>query len=187
MSVFRLDSLATNNKAPTLCIKGSPTLTTKNDFQASYPNTLQTSSYNFTAANNTGKLCAGVLKATPVHCKNPAQHLADLEMLGKEGNLQAAFVKSTGVLKQIECVRTGSGSDEAPHFEEIQFWWTKRHFEKPTAVHLVTSRHSGGSNLNRVELQNGCEVKAHASLFIPSTLNGFNLDKSGKRETYLQS
>ena len=43
----------------------------------------------------------------------------------------------------------------------------------------MTSRQSGGSNLNRVELQNGCEVKARSSLFIPSTLNGLNSDKSG--------
>ena len=44
----------------------------------------------------------------------------------------------------------------------------------------MTSRHSGGSNLNRVELQNGCEAKARAGLFIPSTLNESNLDMSGK-------
>jgi hypothetical protein len=48
----------------------------------------------------------------------------------------------------------------------------------PTHVELVTSRYSGGSNLNRVELQNRCESKARAGLFIPSTLNGSNLGVS---------
>ena len=180
MSVFRVDSMATNNKAPTFCLKGSPVLTTKTDFQASYPNTLQTSSYNFTATNNTGELCTGVVKTIPVHCKNAAQHLADLEMLEKEESLQIAFKSSHSAPKEIECIRTDSGSDEAPYFKETQFWWTKRHLEKPTTVQPVTSHHRCGSNLNRVELQNGCEAKACAGLFIPSTLNGSNLDMSGK-------
>ena len=33
--------------------------------------------------------------------------------------------------------------------------------------------------MNRVELQNGCKVKARSDLFIPSTLNGTNTDDSG--------
>ncbi len=37
---------------------------------------------------------------------------------------------------------------------------------------LVTSRNSGASFKNRVELQNGCLALGHAKLFIPSTLNG---------------
>lgn len=43
---------------------------------------------------------------------------------------------------------------------------------------MVTSRSSGSSYLNRVELQNGCLAKAHSNLFIPSTLKGscFNSD-----------
>ena len=52
--------------------------------------------------------------------------------------------------------------------------------EKPTVVELVTNRQSGGSNLNRVELQNGCEAKARCGVFIPSTLNGSNLSQDGK-------
>ena len=35
---------------------------------------------------------------------------------------------------------------------------------------LVTTRSSGSSYLNRVELQNGCLSLGHASTFIPSTL-----------------
>ena len=39
-------------------------------------------------------------------------------------------------------------------------------------VTLLTSRSSGSSYLNKVELQNGCLSLGHANLFIPSTLNG---------------
>ena len=44
---------------------------------------------------------------------------------------------------------------------------------------MVTSRNSGASYRNRVELQNGCQALAHANLFIPLTLNGSCLDGSG--------
>lgn len=54
----------------------------------------------------------------------------------------------------------------------MQFWWTKRHLERPNHVTLVTTRNSGSSFLNRVELQNGCLAVAQANLFIPSNLNG---------------
>lgn len=39
-------------------------------------------------------------------------------------------------------------------------------------VTLVTTRSSGSSYLNRVELQNGCLTRAHSNLFIPSSLHG---------------
>ena len=44
---------------------------------------------------------------------------------------------------------------------------------------VVSSRHSGGSYLNEVELMNGCIAKAHGNLFIPSTLAGSNFDSNG--------
>lgn len=37
---------------------------------------------------------------------------------------------------------------------------------------LVTTRSSGSSYLNRVELQNGCLARGHSNTFIPSTLGG---------------
>ena len=37
---------------------------------------------------------------------------------------------------------------------------------------MVTTRSSGSSFLNRVELQNGCLSRGHSNLFIPSTLSG---------------
>jgi hypothetical protein len=45
-------------------------------------------------------------------------------------------------------------------------------------VLVVTTRESGSSNKNRVELQNGCLALAHANLYIPSTLNGSCLQSS---------
>ena len=181
LPVFRLDSMATSNKCATVCIKGKAAKTTKTDYQQSYPSTLQTSSYNFTSTRNTGELCAGAVKGALSHNKNVAQHAADLEMTQQCDEFLCIFYnRDTETLKEIGCIRADNGHDEAPCFEEIQFWWAKRHLEKPTRVQLVTSRHSGGSNLNRVELQNGCEVKAHSDLFIPSTLNGTNTDDSGK-------
>ena len=65
----------------------------------------------------------------------------------------------------------GAG-DEGPGHVEVQYWWTLHHIETYTEATLVTSRSSGSSYLNRVELQNGCLSLAHANLFIPSTLNG---------------
>ena len=159
-------------------------MSTKTDYQQKYPCTIQTTSYNFTGSNDEGELCAGIVKASPLHKKNPAQHAADLEMIQKEEKFEIKFNKRmTELPKEIECIRVDSGGDEAPCIEEVQFWWTRRHLLRPTRVQLVTSRHSGGSNLNRVELQNGCEVKARTNLFIPSTLNGLNCDKSGKIDT----
>ena len=42
---------------------------------------------------------------------------------------------------------------------------------------LVTSRFSGSSYLNRVELQNGCLSLGHSNTFIPLTLGGSCIDK----------
>lgn len=48
---------------------------------------------------------------------------------------------------------------------------------------LITTRSSGSSYLNRVELQNGCLSLGHSNTFIPSTLAGSCVDEdSGKRD-----
>lgn len=44
-------------------------------------------------------------------------------------------------------------------------------------VTLVTTRCSGSSFLNRVELQNGCLSLGHSNTFIPSTLGGSCVDQ----------
>lgn len=78
-------------------------------------------------------------------------------------------------------MRVDGATDERPSHLEIQFWWTLRHFERPTFITLVSTRSSGASYLNRVELQNGCLVLAHANLFIPSNFSGSCFDpETGK-------
>lgn len=84
----------------------------------------------------------------------------------------------TSCPKKFECVRVDGASDEGPSHDEVKFWWAARHLEHGRLVTLVSSRSSGCSYLNRVELQNGCLALGHANLFIPSTLGGsaFNPD-----------
>lgn len=59
--------------------------------------------------------------------------------------------------------------DEGPSHEIVQYWW---HISNEKVATLVTSRSSGSSYLNRIELQNGCLTLGHSSTFIPSTLGG---------------
>ena len=84
----------------------------------------------------------------------------------------AFFNHITGERKSKVCVRVDGGHDEGPSHKEVQFWWTNYHLEKSSKVLIVTTRDSGSSNRNRVELQNGCLVLGHSNLFLPSTLNG---------------
>lgn len=91
MSVFRLDTMATSNKIGTLTSVNKPVITTKTDYQPKYQATLQPSSYNFTATNNMGELCAGIVKARAVHHKTPAQHANDLESIEKMDEFQQVF------------------------------------------------------------------------------------------------
>ena len=46
---------------------------------------------------------------------------------------------------------------------------------------VVSSRHrpKGGPSLNEIELMNGCLVKAHANMYIPSTLTVSHYDMNG--------
>ena len=105
---------------------------------------------------NTSDVCAAVVKGQALFRKNAAQHLSDKESLAKD----------------IECIRVDGASDEGPGHEEVQFYWTERHLPMSKASTIVTTRHSGGSYLNKVELLNGCISVGHSNVFIPSTLNG---------------
>ena len=141
-----------------------------------YPSIIQTTSYNFTGTKNTGELCAGVVKAQAIYPKNPAQHYADLNLLSVAPELQPSFLNpQTNKPKLIECARVDGASDEGPSHDEVMFWWP--HLECGKLVTLLTSRCSGSSFLNRVELQNGCLSLGHSNLFIPSTLNGACIDQ----------
>jgi hypothetical protein len=46
--------------------------------------------------------------------------------------------------------------DEGPVHEEVQYCWTKGHLVKGAKAMVVSTRSSGSSYKNRVELQNGC-------------------------------
>ena len=169
---YRLDTLATNSQHRTLVVRGKQTVTTHTDYVNRYPSVLQTTNYNFTGTKTTGELYAGIVKPVKIFPKNPAQHFADLKMFSSIPELQPAFINPiSGDAKEIECIRVDGAGDEGPAHLEVQFWWTVRYIEEKKLITMVTSRSSGSSFLNRVELQNGCLALARANLFIPSTLN----------------
>ena len=100
-------------------------------------------------------------------------------MLSDATELKPAFINPhTGKKKLIECVRVDGATDEGPAHEQVQFWFTARHLEEGRMASLLSSRSSGSSYLNRVELQNGCLSRGHANLFIPSTLGGSVIDQA---------
>ena len=174
---FRLDTLTTCMQYKTPVVQGQEVLTTRTDYVNKYPSVLQTTSYNFSKTGTTGEMCVGVVKASPLHQKNPAQHVADLCMLESKEELKPVFINlSTGYPKSVECIRVDGAADEGPSHAEVQYWWTQRHLLKKRVATLVTTRSSGSSYLNRVELQNGCLSLGHANTFIPSTLAGNSMD-----------
>lgn len=110
--------------------------------------------------------------------KNPTQHYTDLLMLSQKRALQPVFcIPNTNVCKPIDCIRVDGATDEGPPHEIIQYWWTEWHIIQRKVATLVTTRSSGSSYLNRVELQNGCLSLGHSNTFIPSTLAGSCIDK----------
>ena len=169
---FRLDTLATNKQYAAPAVIGSDVLTTHTDYVNRYRSVIQTTSYNFSGTSTTLECCAGVVKAQPLFPKSPAQHAADFEMLQHEEELKNVFLQPNGERKPILCVRVDGASDEGPSHEEVQFFWTRDHLLNERLATLVTTRSSGSSFLNRVELQNGCLSRGHSNLFIPSTLSG---------------
>ena len=176
-----MDTLPTHHQFTTTIVKGKETLTTHTDYVNRYPSVLQTTSYNFTGSGTTDELCAGVVKAQPLHSKCPAQHIADIRMLQEKQELKNVFSDSQSKLKPVDCIRVDGASDEGPSHLEVQYWWTEKHLIDKKLVTLVTTRSSNSSYLNRVELQNGCLARAHANLFIPSTIHGSPMcPESGK-------
>ena len=94
-------------------------------------------------------------------------------MLEKQENLKGAFINPiTGEPKSIDAIRVDGAADEGPTHEEVRYYWTERHVLKNELATIVTTRRSGSSYMNRVELQNGCLSRAHSNTFIPSTLGG---------------
>ena len=82
--------------------------------------------------------------------------------------------------KTIDCIRDDGGADEGPSHLEVQFRWIEWHLIEEKELTLVTTRNSGASCFNFVELQNGIVGRAHANLFIPSTLCGSAETQSGR-------
>ena len=52
----------------------------------------------------------------------------------------------------------------------------QRHLNKGKVATLITTRSSGSSYSNQVELQNGCLSRGHSGTFIPSTMAGWCMD-----------
>lgn len=125
--------------------------------------------------------CVGVVKPHLIFPKNAAQHAADLELLQNSPDMEPWMCN-----KPIDCIRVDGASDEGQCHVEVQFYWTERHVKYEKVATLVTSRHSGGSYLNRVELMNGGLSQAHSNLFIPSTLSGSNFGPAGLDQAKLK-
>ena len=99
-------------------------------------------------------------------------------------NVVIITLYTTGDHKDIGCIRVDGSADEDPVHEEVQYWWTRRHLETKSLATLASTRNSGRSFKNRVELQNGCLALEHANTFIPSTLNGsctYGMERSVNR------
>ena len=119
----------------------------------------------------TPQTCIAVVKPHFVFQKNAAQHSADFKMISASDLID--------VNKPVECIRVDGASDEGPSHSEVQFYWTERHMQRGNTFTCVSTRYSGGSYLNKVELMNGCISQAHANTFIPSTLTGSNFNEEG--------
>jgi len=101
---FRLDSTYTHKNTPSLNANG-PTITTRTDFLNKHQAQLQTTSYNFSSTLTTSEVCCGVVKASVVHEKNPAQHAADLKMLEGMKELSPVFYKKVDGKMQLKDIR----------------------------------------------------------------------------------
>ena len=177
---FRLDTLITCKQHANPVTQGHDILTTRTDYINKYPSIIQTTSYNFTRTNTTGEVCVGVVKAPPIHSKNPAEHYSDIQMLSQMEDLLPVFHnQETSSPKEIDCIRVDGASDA---HEIVQYYGTEWHINHGTVATLVTSRCSGSSYLDRVELQNGCLSLDHSNAFIPSTLGGSYIDPNTGKE-----
>jgi hypothetical protein len=167
---FRLDTLATYSKFPSLMVKEAVDLATRTDLTNKDQFLLQVTSHSFTAAKNSDHKIAGVVRSVKVDKKNAAQHLADLEMLREDTDFKSVFFRKDGEEKEIDFIRVDGGGDESPSHIETQFHWAEWHLKHKKLATLVTTRYSGGSFLNE-QLS-----RAATNLFIPSTINGPNKD-----------
>lgn len=171
---FRLDTTYTHKQYKAISDANQQEVTTRTDYVNKYASILQVTSYLVPGTKTTPQYSAGIVKAHIVYPKDPSQHAADVVMLENEQEFKPCMKK-----KPIDCIRVDGAADEGPSHKEVQFMWTERHLEQEKVCTLVTTRCSGSSYLNRVELQNGCLSVAHGNIFIPSTIHGSNFGKNG--------
>lgn len=171
---FRLDTTYTHKQYKAISDASQQEVTTRTDYVNKYASILQVTSYLVPGTKTTPQYSAGIVKAHIVYPKDPSQHAADVVMLENEQEFKPCLKN-----KPIDCIRVDGAADEGPSHKEVQFMWTERHLEQEKVCTLVTTRCSGSSYLNRVELQNGCLSVAHGNIFIPSTIHGSNFGKSG--------
>jgi hypothetical protein len=174
-SGVRLGSTYTNKQYGSLGTK--KTVTTRTDFVGKRTTVLQVTSYNFPQRQNYPEMCIGVVKASMVHEKSPSQHMADLLMLEADEEVKPYFAN-----KDTEYVQVDGASDEGPGILEVMFLWTERHMIKQSLVTMVTTRCSGDSFLNRVELQNGHLGRAASNFCIPTAEKGEPVDENGEQD-----
>ena len=167
---FRLDTTFTHKNFGSLGT--NQTVTTRTDFVNKHQTLFQTTNYNFSKTRTTTDVCLGVVKASLVHQKSPSQQASDLGMLERMEDFRHLFLNPNSEdKKEIECLRVDGATDEGPSHAEVQFLWTERHYQRPTKITLVTTRSSGDSYLNKVELQNSCLARGHSNLLISSMIH----------------
>jgi len=112
---FRLDIMPTHRLHKTPVVKGKEALTTRTDLVNCYPSVLQNPLYNFAKTATTVGLCAGVVNASGLYPKNPAQQAADMEMLEELPQIKPAFINPIiNHGKEIQCIHVTGASDEGP-------------------------------------------------------------------------
>lgn len=171
---FRLDTTYTHKGHRSISMQGQQEVTCHTDYVNKYTSILQTTSYMFQKTETTSEKCLGVVKAHEVFPKNPSQHAEDFKMVEKLEEMKPWIAN-----KPIDCIRVDGASDEGPAHLEVQFLWTELHIQRRKVCTVVTTRQSGGSYMNKVELMNGCLAVAHSNLYIPSTLGGSNFTAQG--------
>lgn len=170
---FRLNTTYTHEQHKAVSDAKCPEVTTRTDYVNKYASVIQVTSYLMPATKTTPQLSAGIVKPHILYPKDPSQHTADLVIFENDPDFQPCLKN-----KPIDCIRVDGAGDEGPAHAEVQFMWTERHLEQEKVHTLVTTRRSGSSYLNRVELQNGCLAMAHSNIFIPSTIHGLKFGQS---------
>lgn len=157
---FRLDIITTCKQYATPVVQGCEVLTTILQYFKQLPTTFPQQRWSCEGSTSTlQEPCQALFRSCNV----------------REGRYLATTLW-TSHPKQIDCIRVDGAGGEGPGHESVQYWWTYWHITQSKAATLVTTRCSGSSYLNRVELQNGSLSLGHANTFIPSTLSGSCLD-----------